>query len=103
MDKDRQIEEIKRDIAPLLNAYVANTTGECWNGSEEDIGKVANRLIEKGYRKQSEGEWREDIVAFCNVCSLCKAKVDRYAIKCNSGKLNFCPNCGAKMTKGDVD
>ena len=54
-----------------------------------------------GYRKQSEGEWIQDVIAFCNVCSLCKAKVDRYAIVCNSGKLNFCPNCGAKMKGGE--
>lgn len=68
-------------------------------GRELQFYKDVVETLDKGYRKQSEVEWKEDIIAFCNVCSACKAKVDRYAIKCNSGKLNFCPNCGAKMRK----
>lgn len=63
----------------------------------EDSDDIAEQLYNEGYRKQSEGEWREDVIAFCNVCSSCRAMVDRSAIKCRSGKLHFCPNCGAMM------
>lgn len=110
MDKDRQIEEIKKDIAPLLTAYVANTTGECWNGSVEDIEKVANRLIEKGYRKQIEGEWiltgtfKSTFplpVADLHIsCSVCGWKPPKYSD--DYKEYNFCPNCGAKM-KGEAE
>ena len=43
------------------------------------------------------GKWEENKYAFCNVCSECGTIVDRSAIKWQSGELNFCPNCGAKM------
>jgi hypothetical protein len=61
---------------------------------------MAEKLYEAGYRKQSEGEWNENIIGFCNVCMSCGAIVERSAIKNNSGKLNFCPNCGLKMKGG---
>ena len=88
-DQKKQIEEMAKTIeqSGMLDSY-----------SRCEI--VADELYTAGYRKQSEGVWNEDVIAFCNVCSLCKAKVDRYAIVCNSGKLNFCPNCGAKMKGG---
>lgn len=43
------------------------------------------------------GEWNDNIIGFCNVCMECGVIVERAAIKNNSGKLNYCPNCGAKM------
>lgn len=55
----------------------------------------------KAYRKQSEGEWDDSIIGFCNVCKVCGAIVERSAIKNRSGKLNYCPNCGAKMKGGE--
>lgn len=41
--------------------------------------------------------WDEDEYPFCNVCMECGLVIDRTCIKRNSGKLNFCPNCGAMM------
>ena len=41
--------------------------------------------------------WDEDEYPFCNVCMKCGLVIDRTCIKYNSGKLNFCPHCGAKM------
>ncbi len=46
------------------------------------------------------GKWEENRYAFCNVCSECGTIVDRSAIKWQSGELNYCPNCGAKMDGG---
>lgn len=41
--------------------------------------------------------WDEDRYPFCNVCPVCGLVIDRTCIKYNSGKLNYCPHCGAKM------
>lgn len=56
---------------------------------------------EENEGKQSEGEWNEDIIGFCNVCMSCGVIVERTAIKNRSGQLNFCPNCSAKMKGGN--
>lgn len=95
MSKEKQIEEMAETFDEMCDL---DLLADC---EEKDCSKcMATALYNAGYRKQREGEWKEDIIAFCNVCSACKAKVDRYAIKCNSGKLNYCPNCGAKMGGG---
>ena len=43
------------------------------------------------------GEWDDNIIGFCNVCMECGAIVERTAVKSHTGKLNYCPNCGARM------
>lgn len=43
------------------------------------------------------GVWNEEKYPFCNVCMNCGLVIDRTCIKYNSGKLNFCPNCGVRM------
>ena len=52
----------------------------------------AKALYWKGYRKQSEGEWREDFDGDC-YCTAC-GYYPKKDVK------NFCPNCGAKMKGG---
>ena len=95
--KEKQIEEMYNSLA------VAYGTANQYDShlDERTIEDMAKRLIEAGYRKQSEGEWNEDIIGFCNVCMSCGAIVERTAIKNRSGQLNFCPNCGAKMKGGE--
>lgn len=94
-DKKKQIEEMAKDVTGSID----------WCRLEDDFLTVdcfrtAEALYEKGYCKQSEGEWDDSIIGFCNVCMSCGAIVERAAIKNNSGKLNFCPNCGKKMKGG---
>ena len=48
-------------------------------------------------RRPRRVEWDENSVPFCNVCPKCGLVIDRTAIKNNSGKLHFCPNCGNSM------
>lgn len=91
-NREKQIEEIKDAIDSVYGC-------DCAYYGVEGFA-IAEALYDAGYRKRVEGEWNEDIIGFCNVCMSCRAVVDRTSIKNNSGKLNFCPNCGAKMKGG---
>lgn len=67
----------------------------CYYGCGYD--DVADQLIANGVVIQKQGEWNDNIIGFCNVCMECGAIVERGCIKNQSGKLRYCPNCGAKM------
>jgi hypothetical protein len=71
-----------------------------YDRDQYDIGYEDGFRDGKNEVVQSEGEWNENIIGFCNVCMSCGVIVERIAIKNTSGKLNYCPNCGLKM-KGD--
>ena len=70
-----------------------------------DLVKRAERLYEKGYRKQSEGEWvfnKEKDEFFCSVCNA-EPLIDPHFIGIDYGieiLSDFCPWCGAKMKGG---
>jgi hypothetical protein len=94
MDKDRQIEEMARDMCGFSDCLICS---ECSDDCQYYL--FANRLYKKGYRKQSEGEWEKadeftEQYGYLYKCSVC-------GVLCWHG--NYCPNCGAKMTKGDAD
>lgn len=85
MSKEKQIEELTNELVFTSNYGTYNA--------------VANYLVNKGYRKQNEGEWIwvENGEADCEkywVCSVCKEH--------DFVKSKFCPNCGAKMKGGAV-
>ena len=96
-----QLERKKREgimSADLQECFTEfSTNGEIY----VDFDVTAEKMVAKGYRKQSEGEWRSEIVKRCdwkgkkqqyyqpNSCSLCHEPVAK--------RTPFCPNCGAKM------
>lgn len=117
MSREKQIEEMANDIAETIEQVsykcLATACVNCKVNEKRILAKtvlrcrsnlIADNLIEKGYRKQSEGEWRSELVKRCdwkgkkhdyyqpNSCSLCHEAVVK--------RTPFCPNCGAKM-KGE--
>ena len=102
MSKEKQITEMKNDLCDIeCKGMKCNI---CDTGCEYRI--LAEALYNAGYRKQSEGEWRDlpdsgngwfqnGQRIFPKHCSIC-GEIYSYA-----SKYNFCPNCGAKMKGGE--
>ena len=100
MDKQQQILEMAKDICRVkLNCNdVCNPISAC------NALKYAERAVEAGYCKQSEGKWVSELVKRCdwkgkkqdyyqpNSCSLCHEAVVK--------RTPYCPNCGARMKGG---
>ena len=56
---------------------------------------TAEKMTAKGYRKQSEGEWKQVYYSFPRyACTNCNHLY-------NNKEYKYCPNCGAKMRKED--
>ena len=105
---EKQIEEMKKDLIEIFDEeYEKRRLITPQN--------TAEKMTAKGYRKQSEGEWGfVDKEAFwiCNieeslktgkptkelmpVCSVCKTLFGKIVLE-----FKFCPECGAKMLKGE--
>ncbi len=80
MSKEKQIEELTNELV--------------FTGNYGTYNAVANYLVNKGYRKQSEGEWvyqEYSMGHYVGKCSLCE---------CEADMTKYCPNCGAHM-KGE--
>lgn len=103
-----QIEEMARDICHLgVPCDECTMLARQMGQSKEQYCKAmqyAKRAYEKGYRKQSDGEWvanRHISVSKRNrtihyetyKCSVCGTWNGRH-------KTTYCPNCGAKMKGG---
>lgn len=106
MSREKQIEEMAREIETMYHCkgyaddrgcYFANSCIACKNANREKSIEIAERLTDKGYRKEIQGEW--EIVIGSNgkekmVCTNCRHQQDL------ASTFTYCPNCGAKM-KGE--
>lgn len=95
-EKQQKILEMAKDICRVkLNCNdVCNPVSAC------DALKYAERAVEAGYVKQSEGEWEElgQDYANCSACgTIYSALPTMFAFKQNN---KFCRHCGAKMKGG---
>ena len=91
MSRDKQIEAMAR----ILCGQVKSCT-ECSVHKPCLMMNCATILTDKGYRKQSEGEWISNELGgykYAFYCSEC-GWVDGYPF---NDRHKFCPNCGAKM------
>ncbi len=84
-NEKKQIEEMAKVIAKADDTCRAKT--------------LANALYNADYRKQSEGEWVFKRTYYeadeCN-CSVC----GQLMTTAKGVRMNYCPNCGAKMKGG---
>ena len=88
MTKEKQIEEISKDINKSPWKLEQDLEG-CHINSLE----IAEYLYDIGYRKQSEGEWK---LAYNSspryVCTHCNHLY-------NNKSSKYCPYCGARMKR----
>ena len=88
-------DEAVLSIAKYLCSYYGNCKG-CGSEGICDVGISAQVMYDRGYSKQSEGEWKikwkstlpqyEPSEYECSVCGYRRTVLHK-----------FCPNCGAKM------
>ena len=99
VSKEKQIEEMYNSLS---EAYCSSARRYDSYLRRETAEDMARRLVEDGYRKQSEGEWIEQPRPYEDeiVCSVCGANFN--TIDNCTEKFDFCPNCGAKMKGGEV-
>ena len=108
ISREKQIEDIANILWHIPNGYYLNSYNDC--------ERIAECIYDDGdYRKQSEGEWEfveKEAFWICNmeeslktgkptkelmpVCSVCKTLFGKIVLE-----FKFCPECGAKMLKGE--
>lgn len=87
MSREKQIDEMAKDLETVCGCV----------RNEDKAGALYDTF---GWRKQSEGEWLEQV----RVSKEGKPLLRHY--KCNlcgvylATQANYCPNCGAKMKGG---
>jgi hypothetical protein len=103
LDKEKQIEEMAKDLYRKSYAYDTR-----W---EEDCVELAEILYNAGYRKERQGEWMSAYdyalkLGITDEKRLADTKADKLWKFCNlceqqvKGFQNYCPFCGAHM-KGE--
>ena len=97
MSKEKQIEEITEIIRPFVSGLACEEeSGSCEfvNCQYCRARDIARKIYGKGYRKQSEGEWKQAYNSFPRyVCTNCNHLY-------NNKEYKYCPNCGARMKGG---
>ena len=93
-EKQKNILDMTKDICRVkLNCNdVCNPISAC------DALKYAERAVEAGYSKQSEGHWEIVIGSHGKeimICTNCRHSQDLHST------FTYCPNCGAKMKGGE--
>ena len=94
MNDEKQIKEMAKDLCHSI-AWT-DLDGEPLIDSEQ----TCTALHDIGYRKQSEGEWKQ--MEFWEGggtwrCTECKRQIMFLHGTPETESMNFCPNCGAKM------
>ena len=88
--REKQIEEIGKIICGMENGC----DGCMWNKARCNERNYAEEIYKAGYRKQSEGKWKQVYNSFPRyVCTHCNHLY-------NNKSFKYCPNCGAKMKGG---
>lgn len=80
------------DNAPI----VSQVTVFCENADEKTVEELKAELKQVITELRPQGEWIDEGVNGWK-CNKCGYGVERY------NNTNFCPNCGARMRKGDAD
>lgn len=99
MDSEKQIAEMANDLNDCITEFVTDT-GDVYIDDEV----TAQKMFNKGYCKQNEGEWEtipdytpNTLIAYRHICSVCKTiykDIRAYGHK-------YCHECGAKMKGGE--
>ena len=100
MSKEKQIEEMAELICDNKDDHGICSTDGCVCNYNCEYKYSAEALYNAGYRKQSEGEWKETKTGFH--CSACRKKP---GVISNRGAFlsKFCPHCGARMKGGEKE
>ena len=92
-----------------------STAVEIPSSDNHDWEKYSDKLWKLAYEKGREsvrpqGKWIKDkskniwnMVVDCYKCSNCGKKAIDHSLILDTAGLNFCPNCGADMRKGEDD
>ena len=88
-DKQKNILEMTKDICRVKH----NCNDPCNPISACDALRYAERAVEAGYVKQSEGEWIYVHTYMRGRCSICQSSMQY-------DNQPYCANCGAKMKGG---
>lgn len=99
-DKQQKILQMAKDIC----RYQSCCNDVCKPISACDALRYAERAVEAGYVKQSEGEWiahEDDWCGTFYTCSACGCDWTTIDGTPQENNMRYCPECGAKMKGAD--